>query len=132
MIEPATWDIYAHRHAAFPSVDPITLTDQTTGLPIDITGATITHEVRLYEGAAGDPLLDETLSVISGPAGKFAPPSYSEADHEALIAAATADAQTLQSRLKLRHDVKAAGITGWPATVIIARGFYYVQTGVTL
>jgi len=132
MITPVDLDFHVQRHAAFPSVDPMTLTDELTGVPIDITGATITHEVRLYEGAAGAALLSETLAVISGPAGTFDPPSYSETDHEALIAAATADATTLQSRLKLRHDVKIAGVTGWPASVIIARGFYYVQTGVAL
>jgi hypothetical protein len=132
MISPVELDFHVQRHAAFPSADPFTLTDETTGVPIDITGATITMQVRAYEGAAGDPLLTETLSVVSGPAGTFGPPGVSEAEHEALIAAATADAQTLQARLKLRYDIKAAGVTGWPASVIIARGFYYVQTGVTL
>lgn len=132
MIEPAIWNIRAHRHAPFPSVDPITLTDTLTGVPIDITGATITMEVRWREGQAGDPLLSETLSVLNGPAGQFSPPTFTEADHEALTAAPTADNKSLQSELVLRHDVKAAGITGWPASVIVARGFYYVQTGVTL
>lgn len=132
MITPVELDLHVQRHAPFPSTDPFTLTDETTGVPIDITGATITMQVRLYEGAAGDPLLTETLSIVSGPAGTFGPPAVSEAEHEALIAAALADSQTLQSKLKLRYDIKAAGIPGFPASVILARGFYYVQTGVTL
>lgn len=132
MITPVEHDLYVQRHAPFPSADPFQLVDSVTGVAIDITGATITMEVRLYEGAAGDPLLTETLSVVSGPNGTFGPPGVSEAEHEALIAAATADSQTLQSRLKLRYDIKVAGVTGWPASVIVARGFYYVQTGVTL
>lgn len=132
MITPVELDLHVQRHAAFPSADPFTLTDSTTGVPIDITGATFTMEVRLYEGAAGDPLLTETLAVVSGPAGTFGPPAVTEAEHEALVAAATANSQTLQSQLKLRYDIKAASVTGWPATVIVARGFYIVQTGVTL
>ena len=132
MITPVELDLYVQRHASFPSVDPFTLTDSETGDPIDVTGATFTMEVRLYEGAAGDPLLSETLAVVSGAAGTFGPPGVSESEHEAMIAAATANGQTLQSQLKVRYDIKAAGVTGWPATVIIARGFYIVQTGVTL
>lgn len=132
MITTAELDLHVQRHAAFPSADPFTLTDKTTGVPIDLTGATITMEVRLYEGAGGSALLSDTLALISGPGGTFEPPGFTEADHEGLIAAATADGQTLQSRLRLRYDIKAAGIPGFPATVIIARGFYYVQTGVTL
>lgn len=132
MISPVELDLVVQRHAPFPSADPFTLTDKTTGLPINITGATFTMEVRLYEGAPGDPLLNETLAVVSGVGGTFGPPGVTEAEHEALVAAAVADGQTLQSRLRLRYDIKASGITGWPASVIIARGFYIVQTGVTL
>lgn len=132
MISPVELDLVVQRHAPFPSADPFTLTDKTTGLPINITGATFTMEVRLYEGAPGDPLLTETLAVVSGTAGTFGPPGVTEAEHEALVAAAVADGQTLQSRLRLRYDIKASGITGWPASVIVARGFYNVQTGVTL
>lgn len=132
MITPVEHDLYAQRHAAFPSTDPYTWTDEVTGLPLNLTGATITIEVRLYEGAAGAALLSETLAVISGPDGTHQPPSFSEADHEALFAAPTADSQTLQSRLKLRYDIKMAGVTGMPASYIAARGFYYVQTGVVV
>lgn len=132
MLSPVELDLYVQRHAPFPSVDPFTLTDETTGVPIDITGATITMEVRLYEGAEGSALLTETLAVTSGTAGQFAYPGISEAEHEALVAAATADAQTKQSVLKLRYDIKIAGVTGFPAAFIAARGFYIVQTGVTL
>lgn len=132
MITPVELDLHVQRHAPFPSADPFTLTDETTGVPIDITGATITFQVRLYEGAAGDPLLTETLTVSDGPHGEFAAPGVSEAEHEALIAAAIADGQTLQSRLKLRYDIKAASVTGFPAAFIVARGFYYVQTGVNV
>lgn len=132
MITPVELDLHVQRHAPFPSADPFTLTDRTTGVPIDITGATITMEVRLYEGAGGSPLLTETLTVTNGPAGQFGPPGVTEAEHEALIAAALADGQTLQSRLRLRYDIKASSIPGFPAAVILARGFYDVQTGVTL
>jgi hypothetical protein len=132
MISPVELDLVVQRHAPFPSADPFTLTDKTTGLPINLTGATFTMEVRLYEGAPGDPLLNETLAVVSGVGGTFGPPGVSEAEHEALVAATVADGQTLQSRLRLRYDIKASGITGWPASVIVARGFYIVQTGVTL
>jgi hypothetical protein len=132
MITPVDLDLHVQRHAPFPSADPFTLTDEITGVPVDITGATITMQVRLYEGAAGDPLLDETLAVLNGPRGEFAAPGVTEAEHEALIAAALADGKTLQSALRLRYDIKAAGIPGFPSTVILARGFYIVQTGVTV
>lgn len=132
MITPVNVDFLVQRHAPFPSADPFQLVDELTGVPINITGATITMEVRLYEGAAGSPMLTKTLAVVSGANGTFGPPGVTEAEHEALVAAATADSQTRQSRLRLRYDIKATGITGWPASVIIARGFYDVQTGVTL
>ena len=131
MIAPVELDLHVQRHAPFPSVDPFTLTDETTGVPIDLTGATITMEVRLYEGAAGSPLLAKTLAIVDGPSGEFGPPAVSEAEHEALVAAGTVG-QNLQSQLRLRYDIKAASITGFPAAVILARGFYVVQTGVTL
>lgn len=132
MISPVELDLHVQRHAPFPSADPFTLTDRTTGVPINITSATITMQVRLYEGAAGDPLLNETLAVTDGPRGEFAAPGVTEAEHEGLVAAAVADGKTLQSVLKLRYDIKAANVTGFPSAFIVARGFYYVQTGVTV
>jgi hypothetical protein len=117
MITPADIPFTVYRHAAFPSVDPITLTDDLTGVPINITGATVTIQVRLYEGAAGDPLLSSTLAVTNGPAGQCAPPAFTEVDHEALVAAATADGQTLKATLKLRHDIKYAGVSNMPVNV---------------
>lgn len=132
MITPVELDLHVQRHAPFPSADPFTWVDETTGVPINLTGATITMEVRLYEGAAGAALLSDTMAVTNGAAGEHERPGFSEADHEALVAAALADGQTLQSRLKLRYDLKLAGVAGWPASVIGARGFYYVQTGVTV
>lgn len=132
MITPAEFDLNVQRHAPFPSVDPWSLRDRLTGVPIDLTGATITLQVRLYEGAAGDPLLFKVMAVVDGPRGLYGPPEVSEAEHEALLAAATADPNTLQGRLKLRYDVKFAGVTGLPAAFIGLRGFYYVQTGVNV
>lgn len=132
MITPVELDLHAQRHAAFPGVDPFVLRDSLTGVPINLTGATITMQIRLYEGAAGDPLLNKTLTVTNGIGGEFGPPAITEAEHEALIAAPLADQQTLQGRLRLRHDIKIAGAPNMPASFIAARGFYYVQTGVTL
>lgn len=131
MIRAAEYPIYAERHAPFPEPDPWTFTDGVTGLPIDLTGATLTMNVRLYEGASGAALLTPTVTVSDGPRGQFTI-AVSEADHEGLIAAATADSQTLQSELKLRYDIKFAGVSGYPSAFIGVRGFYYVQTGVTL
>lgn len=131
MIRAANYDIYAERHAPFPEPDPWTFTDEVTGVPVDLTGATLTMNVRLYEGASGSALLTPTVTVSNGPRGEFTI-AVSEADHEALIAAATADSQTLQSALRLRYDIKFSGVAGYPASFIGVRGFYNLQTGVTL
>jgi hypothetical protein len=131
MILPASIDLTVHRHAPFPSQDPFVLVDEMTGVPIDLTGATITMQVHLYEGAPGDPLLTETLAVVDGPRGKYGPPGVSEAEHEALVAAAVADSQTLKSTLRLRYDIKVSGAAGLP-TCIIMEGYYRVRTGVNV
>lgn len=132
MLSPALIDLRVDRHAPFPSADPFSLTDETTGLPINLTGATFKMEVRLYEGAAGSALLDKTVAVVDGPRGLFGPPAITEAEHEGLIAAAPADIRNRSSEVRFRFDIKASGIPGFPAAVIIMRGDYVVQTGVTL
>lgn len=138
MITPADLDLYVQRHAPFPEDNAWTLTNDTTGAAIDITGATIVLEVRDYEGKSGDPLLsistagsspNSRIVITNGAAGQFRP-IVTEADHEALVAAPSADAVTLQSKLRLRYDIKVTPASG--VTFIAARGFYYVQTGVTL
>lgn len=132
MISPAELDLPVQRNASFPSVDPFTLTDDLTGLPIDITGATFRMQVRLYEGAGGDPLLDKTLAVVSGQAGTFGPPAITKADHQGLVAASAGMTRDRQSVVRFRYDVVAEGVAGWPDEVVILRGDYPVQTGVTL
>lgn len=132
MISPVELDLSAQRHAPFPSVDPFVLRDSLTGVPLNLTGATVKMQVRLYEGAPGDALLDKTLTVTNAIGGEFGPPPITEADHEALIAAPLADQQTLQGRLRLRYDIKIDGAPGMPASFIAVRGFYFVQTGVTV
>jgi hypothetical protein len=129
MIRPVELDLTVQRHAAFPSVDPFALRDSVTGVPIDVTGATITMQVRLYDGTAGDPLLSKTLSVVSGPNGTFGPPAISESEHEGLPTTNAFDPKPLTRSVRFRYDVKASGITGFPASVILMRGDYIVQDG---
>lgn len=129
MITPAREDFEVYRHAAFPSVDPFILTDETTGLPIDLTGATITMVVRLFEGD-DTALLTKTLAVVSGPAGRYGPPVVSEAEHEALAAAKPADIKNQRSQVGLVHDIKFAGVPNFPASFIGLYGDYVVRTGV--
>lgn len=132
MIQPSELDLQVQRNAAFPSIDPISFTDDLTGAPIDISGATFEMEVRESEGHDGAPLLSKTLTVLNGPSGLLAYPAVSEAEHKALIAPPAVDGRTLQSRTRLRYDIKASGVSGWPSSVVVMRGFYDVQTGVTL
>lgn len=131
MTTPVELDLIVQRHAPFPSIEPWTLLDEVTGMPIDITGATIVFEVRDHEGAA-IARINKTLPVVNGPAGQFGPPPVTEAEHEALPPARTPDTQTLSSALRLRWDVKMSGVAGWPAAFFPARGYYIVQTGVNL
>lgn len=132
MLSPAMIDLRVDRHAPFPSADPFTLTDEATGLPINLTGATIKMEVRLYEGAAGAALLDKTITLVDAARGMFGPPAVTEAEHEGLIAAAPADIRNRVSEVRFRYDIKASGVPGFPAAFIVMRGDYVVQTGVTL
>jgi hypothetical protein len=129
MITPAQLDLTVQRHAPFPSIDPWRLRDSLTGAPIDITGATITLQVRLYDGAPGDPLLNETVSVVNGPQGTYGPPSISEAEMEALPTANSSDPRPLTAAVRFRYDIKMEGVTGWPAAVIVQRGYFVVQDG---
>lgn len=130
MITPVELDLHVQRHAPFPAWagDNWRLVDSLTGMPLlDLTGATITTTVALYEGA--NFLMTHTHSIVNGPNAEFSPPAFTEAQHEALIEAPLADSQTLQSRLRLRYDTKVVPASG--IAFIAARGFYTVQTGVT-
>lgn len=132
MITASREDLQVHRHAAFPSVDPFVLVDETTGVPIDLTGATITIQVRLYEGAAGDPMLTAALPVVDGPRGKYGPPGFTETDHETLVEASVASLRDRRSEVKLAYDIKFEGVTGFPSSFIGLFGDYTVRTGVNV
>lgn len=129
MITPAEIDLTVQRHAAYPSIDPFQLVDELTEVPVDITGATFTMEVRLYDGAAGDPLLTEALTVASGPRGEYGPPTFDEADHEGLPASNPNDPRPLTSRVRFRYGIKATGIPDMPSPLVVQRGYYIVEEG---
>lgn len=130
MIRPAEIDLPVQRNASFPSVDPFTLSDRLTGVPLNITGATFTFQARLYEGAPGDPLLEKDLPIVDAERGLFSPPAITKAEHEALVEAAAASVKDQQSTVRLRYEILAEDVPGWPAEVVVARGFYPVRTGV--
>jgi hypothetical protein len=128
-IRPLRRDLLVFRHAPFPSTTPWVLREGITGVPINLTGATITLQARLYEGAASVQISAD-LPLVDAVRGKFGPPALTETEHEALIAGALADSQTLQGRLRLFYDVKFEDVVGFPSAFIGVRGFYDVQTGV--
>lgn len=131
-IQPVQLDLPVQRNASFPTIDPFTVFDELTGQPIDISGATFRMEVRMYEGEEGDALIDKSLPVIHGPSGTFEPPAVTKAEHQGLVAASANMIRDRQSVVRFRYDIVAEGVVGWPDVVVIARGDYPVQTGVTL
>ena len=137
MITPFERDFYVQRRAPFPENTPFILSDDETGLPIDLTGATITMEIRLYEGATGSALLsistagaspNSRIVISSGEDGAFLP-IITEADHEALPAGPDPHPTTLRSTARFRYDIKVTPATG--VAFIAGSGIYYVQAGVT-
>lgn len=125
---PAERELRVGRHVDFSDDGPWRLRDKLTGVPIDLTGATITMEVRDYEGAP-DLRLTATLAVINGPSGLFDTPDFDEADHEALPTSYL-NPTTGTAEYRGRYDIKCVPATG--RSFRIGKGPYVVEEGVSL
>lgn len=127
MIElPPMETLEVSRHVAFPSDSSILVKEHLTGVPIDMTGATVTTKVALAAGEAA--LISCTHDVINGPGGEIEDISFSEANHESLPPVNELDANTLLGAVRFYWDTKVTGAAGMPDT-ILRRGYYIVHDG---
>lgn len=127
MMKPARLDLTVWRNSQFP-------TDTEFGVALDLTGQRIVMQLRLYDGAAGDPL----VSLASGPTtgdrieivsiDTAAPETVfrlhvAKGTHEGLPASGRAGAS-----VTFRHDI-LVGPTAFEEP--LAYGDYTLMPGVT-
>jgi hypothetical protein len=133
-MDPVTWDLVWGRNAPDQIIYALTF----NGVGIDITGYTFAMQVRLYPGAAGDPIIDLGMAAEGEPGffvdsatdGEFilTPPDY--ATMEALLPLPASTEDITKGLVVLAYDILAIAPDGIPERIV--KGKLTLDSGVTL